>query len=502
MVIPKVCIFYDQTNTEINLMNFESVYKYLLEKLKNDLPIHLTYHNAQHTEAVIKSADELCLVEELDNHATLLVKTAALFHDAGFLKSYSDHEQNSCLIAREILPKFDYMQEDIEAVCNLIMATELPQTPSNMMERILCDADLHYLGTDQYLSIAGNLFDEFKEMRIVKNKKEWLKIQIQFFRSHQYFTKTAQKLYSAKKLENFNSISNHTSFIHSNSRLVHSGQDILMMIVGVLIAGFALKGFLVPNRFLDGGVTGLSLLVHELYHFNLSVIIIAFNIPLIIASYFSVSKTFALRTFVCVLMLGACLLWVPYPIITSDKTLISSFGGFFLGIGIGFTMRAGCALDGIEVLALYTWKRTSFTITEIILGLNIIIFGIAALKFGLETSLYSVLTFFTASKTIDYVVEGIEEYTGVTIISGNSEVIKHRLVNDLGRGITVYKGERGFLPEAFEVSTDVDIIFTVITRLELRRLKNLVNEVDPKAFVFANTIKEASGGIIKKRHVE
>lgn len=199
------------------------------------------------------------------------------------------------------------------------------------------------------------------------------------------------------------------------------------------------------------------------------------------------------------LLLGICLLYLPYPKITSDKLLISIFGGFFLGVGTGLTMRAGCALDGIEVLALYTLKRSSFTITEIILGINVVIFVIAAFKFGLETSLYSILTYFTASQTINYVIEGIEAYTGVTIISGESEIIKQRLVNELGRGITVYKGERGFLPGKFEISNEVDIIFTVVTRLELRKLKNLVYDADPKAFVFANTIKETSGGIVKRR---
>jgi uncharacterized membrane-anchored protein YitT (DUF2179 family) len=163
-------------------------------------------------------------------------------------------------------------------------------------------------------------------------------------------------------------------------------------------------------------------------------------------------------------------------------------------------MRAGAALDGIEVLALYTLKRTSFSISEIILGLNVLIFSVAAFKFGVETALYSVLTYFCATRCIDYVVEGLQAYTGVTIISGKSEIIKYQLVNKLGRGITVYKGERGFLPGKFEISTDCDIIFTVITRLELRKLKNLVSQVDPQAFVFANTIKEASGGIIKRRN--
>ena len=179
--------------------------------------------------------------------------------------------------------------------------------------------------------------------------------------------------------------------------------------------------------------------------------------------------------------------------------IVAVFGGAFLGIGIGLVMRAGAALDGIEVLAFYTMKRTSFTITEIVLGINIIIFSVAALKFGIETSLYSVLTYFAATKTIDYVVEGIQAYTGMTIISAKSEEIKHQLVNNLGRGITVYKGERGFLPGKFDVSADCDIIYTVVTRLEMRKLKNLIYEIDSEAFVFANTIKEASGGIIKSR---
>lgn len=179
--------------------------------------------------------------------------------------------------------------------------------------------------------------------------------------------------------------------------------------------------------------------------------------------------------------------------------IVAVFGGAFLAIGIGLVMRAGAALDGIEVLALYTLKRTSFTITEIILGINIIIFSFAALKFGIETSLYSVLTYFAATKTIDYVVEGIQAYTGMTIISAKSEEIKHQLINNLGRGITVYKGERGFLPGKFDVSADCDIIYTVVTRLEMRKLKNLIYEIDSEAFVFANTIKEASGGIIKSR---
>ncbi len=170
-----------------------------------------------------------------------------------------------------------------------------------------------------------------------------------------------------------------------------------------------------------------------------------------------------------------------------------------MGIGFGLAIRGGCALDGVEVLALYTGKRISFTISEIIFGINVIIFLIAATILGLPTALYSILTYYTASRVTDFVIEGLEEYTGVTIISGQSEIIKERLVLEMGKGITVYKGERGFLKESFNVSYPVDIVFTVVTRLELRRLKNLVHSVDPAAFVFTSLIKEAAGGILTRR---
>ncbi|WPU92281.1 YitT family protein [Mucilaginibacter sabulilitoris] len=276
-------------------------------------------------------------------------------------------------------------------------------------------------------------------------------------------------------------------------------KDVLTVIAGILFCGFALKGFLVPNSFFDGGVTGISLLIHELYHINIAFVIIIANIPFIVMGIYQVNKVFALKTFACVIALGICLLYVPYPVITSDKLLVSIFGGVFMGLGVGLSIRGGCALDGIEIMALYTLKRSSFTISEIILGINIIIFLIAAFELGLPTALYSILTYYTASRTISFVIDGLEEYTAVNIISAQSEVIKEKLVMEMGRGITIYKGERGFLKESFDVSHPVDIIFTVITRLEVRRLKNLVHSIDPKAFVFTNSIKEAAGGVLKKR---
>lgn len=275
--------------------------------------------------------------------------------------------------------------------------------------------------------------------------------------------------------------------------------DMLYTTAGILFCGFALKGFLVPNHFFDGGVTGISLLLHELYHWNIGFVIILANMPFIILGAFQINKTFAVRTFLAATGLALCLHFIPYPQITSDKLLVSIFGGIFMGLGVGLAMRGGCALDGIEVLALYTGKRISFTISEIILGINIIIFLIAAFKLGLPVALYSILTYYAASRTINFVIEGLEEYTGVTIISGQSEIIKEQLVKVLGRGITIYKGERGFLKESFDVSQPVDIVFTVVTRMELRRLKNMVHSIDPKAFIFTSIIKEAAGGVLKRR---
>lgn len=484
-------------------MQYEQAYSFLINKLEKELPSWLSYHNVEHTKYVIASAEYLAQKENITADEVILLKTAALFHDAGFLESHNEHERISCKLAKQYLPDYGYNEGQIDLICRMIMGTKLPQAPVNDLGKILCDADLFYIGSELYAVSVEKMFLEFKRNGTVKTKEEWLLKQADFLSSHNYFTETARAEKDAQKKIILQEIKSTIRAGHGHLHkptFSENIQDACFMIFGVIVASFALKEFLVPNHFFDGGVTGISLLVHELYHFNLGLVILAFNLPLIIISYFSVGKSFAVKTLLSVILLGVCLLLIPDYALTNDKLLISIFGGVFLGIGIGLVMRAGAALDGIEVLALYTLKKTSFTISEIILGINIFIFTIAALKFGIETALYSILTYFAATRSIDYVVEGLQAYTGVTIISGESEAIKYELVNKLGRGITVYKGERGFLPGNFEVSADCDIIFTVITRLELRKLNNLVHNVDPKAFVFANTIKEASGGILKRRH--
>lgn len=485
-------------------MQYDSVYSFLIKKLETELPPFLHYHNSEHTKEVIEGAEKLAKKENISGDDLTILKTAALFHDTGFLETYSDHEEISCEMARKWLPDYGYGKKEIDEICRLIMATKLPQQPKDKLAEILCDADLYYLGTDRYFIGAEKLYKELHEAGLVKNREEWSSEEIKFVENHRYFTPTAQHKLNSRLQQTANQLKLRTN----KRKVVKNGfeiggwlSDSLFIIFGVLLAAFSLKGFLIPNGFFDGGITGISLLISELYHLDISYVIMLANLPFIIICIYAVNFNYALKTFFCVLLLGICLYYFPHYSITSDKLLVSIFGGFFVGAGIGLTMRAGCAIDGIEILALYTWKKTSFTISEIILAINILIFSVAAFSFGIQVALYSMLTYFTATRTVDYVVEGLEAYIGVTIISGKSEIIKDRLVNEMGRGITVYKGERGFLPGKFEQHADCDIIFTVITRLEIRKLKNLVSEIDPRSFVFASTIKEASGGIIKRRHV-
>ncbi len=279
--------------------------------------------------------------------------------------------------------------------------------------------------------------------------------------------------------------------------LIHL-QDTIYIILGILSCSFAMKSFLVPNHFLDGGVTGLALLGHELYGWPLGLLLFLANLPFIIIGAVQINKTFAIKTTLAIAGMALCLQYIQFPNVTSDNLLVPVFGGFFLGLGIGLSMRGGSAIDGIEVLALYTLKRSSFTVTELILGINVLLFLAVSVFLGLETALFAMLTYYIATRTIDYVVEGLEAYTGVTIISGKSEEIKKALVMRLGRGITVYKGERGFMKDSFEVSQECDIVFTVITRLEVRKLRNVVHEIDPRAFIFTNTIKETAGGVLRR----
>ncbi len=274
--------------------------------------------------------------------------------------------------------------------------------------------------------------------------------------------------------------------------------SIILIILGVFSAGLGLKGFLIPNDFIDGGVTGISLLTSKLIGINVPILIFFINIPFIIMGYKQINVFFSIKTFIAILLLALIIHYIRFPIVTNDKLLISVFGGFFLGSGIGLAIRGGCVIDGTEILAIYISRKSSFSIGDIILLINITIFSVAALVLGLEKALYSILTYLSAAKTIDFIIHGIEEYIGVTIISIKYTQIKNAITQTMGRGITIYKGERGFNNDMYE-DPSISILFTIITRLEISRLKSLINEIDDKAFVIIHKVDDAHGGMIKKK---
>jgi len=488
-------------------MKFEALKDFISKKLTNELRPELMYHSFAHTMEVYNAAQRYAEEERIVGQDLHLLLTAVLFHDSGFIVNSVNHEERSCEVARSILPQFDYTEEEIDRICNMILATRIPQLPKTHLEEIMCDADLDYLGRNDYTSIADGLYEEMRLSGQIKSEKDWIDLQIRFLENHKYHTETARNWRDEGKAINLYQLKSTVSVqsqpapkIVPRMFMEPLFKEIVFVTLGILSITFGLKGLLIPNQFLDGGVTGISLLLHEYSEINIAFIIVAANIPFIIFGAYQVGKPFAFKTFLAMIGLGLGLLFVHVDPISSNNILAAIFGGFFVGLGIGLGMHGGCALDGIEILASYTWKKLGFSLSEIILGMNSIIFLIAAFHFGLEKAFFSMLTYFIASRTIDYVVEGIEEYTGVTIVSaGKSDEIKEYLVEQLGRGITVYKGERGFMKGRISESQPCDIIYTVVTRLEVRRMKNNLHAIDHKAFIFTSSIKEASGGILKAK---
>lgn len=279
---------------------------------------------------------------------------------------------------------------------------------------------------------------------------------------------------------------------------IHLAKDILLVCLGVLSAGFGLKGFLLPNSFIDGGVTGISLLTSELTSASISVLIVSINLPFIFLGYKQIGKTFALKSIIAICALAIAISVINYPVITSDKLLVSVFGGFFIGAGIGFAVRGGAVLDGTEILAVYLTKKTGLTMGDIILIFNILIFSVAAYLLSVETALYSILAYMAAAKTVDFIIEGVEEYIGVTIVSAHSNAIRLMITETLGRGVTIYSGKRGFGKRG-DNRNEIDIVYSVVTRLEIARLQTEVEKIDKNAFIVMNRVKDTKGGIIKKR---
>lgn len=279
--------------------------------------------------------------------------------------------------------------------------------------------------------------------------------------------------------------------------IIRLTKDALLVIAGIFSAAFGFKGFLLTNQFIDGGATGISLLISALTKIPLYVLLIAVNIPFIILAYKVVHRNFAIKTAMAISVLALVVATVNFPNVTDDNLLVAVFGGFFLGAGIGLSIRGGAVIDGTEVLAIFLSRKLGTTIGDIIILINIIIFSAAAYFLSIDIAMYSLITYLAASKTLDFIVEGIEEYTGVSIISSHNEEIREMIINDMGRGVTVYHGKRGFGKKG--ETKDIDIIYTVVTRLELNKLNSEIQKIDPYAFVVMSSVKDTKGGMIKKR---
>lgn len=267
------------------------------------------------------------------------------------------------------------------------------------------------------------------------------------------------------------------------------------------MATVGLKGFLLPNEYLDGGITGISLLLTNLTGLELSLLIVVLNLPFIYIGYRQIGLGFMLKTIIAVVSLAVAVHYIDFPTITKDHLLIAVFGGFFLGAGIGLTIRGGAVIDGTEVLAVYVSRKSSLSVGDFIALFNISLFVTAAFMVGLERAMYSMLTYLAASKTVDFIITGVEEYIGVTIVSSGNEKayeIRDVIVNNLGMAVTIYKGEGGHGKRG-DYASDRPIIFSVVTRLEVQKLKLEVEKVDPDAFMIQHTINETKGGMIKKR---
>ncbi|WP_345742912.1 YitT family protein [Aquimarina algiphila] len=265
--------------------------------------------------------------------------------------------------------------------------------------------------------------------------------------------------------------------------LISLFKDVFLIVLGVISAAFGLESFLLPNMFIDGGVTGISLLVSEITSIPLYILIVVINIPFIFLGFKVIGKRFAIRATIAISGLALSLLLIDFPEVTQDKLLVSVFGGFFLGAGIGLSVRGGGVLDGTEVLAIFMSKKLGTTVGDAITIINVIIFSAAAYLLSIETALYSMLTYLAASKTLDFVIEGIEEYTGVTIISEHNTKIMDMITHTMRRGVTIYQGKQGYGNHGH--MNEIDILYTVVTRLEISKLNREIEKIDPNAFVYA-----------------
>ena len=270
-----------------------------------------------------------------------------------------------------------------------------------------------------------------------------------------------------------------------------------LILLAILSAAFGIKGFLLSSHFIDGGVTGVSMLLSSVLGLPLALLIPLINLPFIALGYRHIGLKFAVKSTLAIAGFALCLAFVSFPDVTPDKLLTAVFGGFFIGGGIGLAIRGGAVLDGTEIAALLISKRSLLLrVGDVILILNIFIFLAAAFFLGVEPALYSILTYAAASRTIDFIIHGIEEYTAIIVVSTKGGELKEAIAAQLNLGVTVLSSEGGMGRSG---TSDVQtMLYSVVTRLEIGKVKNLVNEMDPAAFITTHGLSAVEGGLIKR----
>ncbi|MGV2938859.1 YitT family protein [Mesobacillus sp. LC4] len=271
---------------------------------------------------------------------------------------------------------------------------------------------------------------------------------------------------------------------------------IFFIILGAVLMGVGIEEFLVPNRILDGGIVGISIILSHLTGWRLGLFIFVLNIPFFFIGYKQIGKTFALSTLLGITVLSLTTSFLhDWPVFTEDLLLATVFGGIVLGAGVGIVIRYGGSLDGTEILAILANRRLPFSVGEVIMFFNIFIFGTAGFVFGWDRAMYSILAYFIAFKTIDIVIAGLDESKAAWIISDQHKQIGEAILARLGRGVTYLTGEGAYTGD------DKKVIFCVITRLEEAKLKSIVEELDESAFLAVGNIAEVRGGRFKKRNI-
>lgn len=284
--------------------------------------------------------------------------------------------------------------------------------------------------------------------------------------------------------------------MHKKRRLSEVIKNTVLIVIGALLVSVALEIFLIPNSIIDGGIIGIAIITGYLTKLPIGLFTFLFNLPFLFIGYKHIGKTFALSTLLGVTVLSIGIYYLhPVPQLTNDLLLAAVFGGIILGIGVGTIIRYGGSLDGTEIVGILISRQGSFSVGEIIMFFNIFILGSAGFVFGWDRAMYSLITYFIAFKVIDITIEGLEESKSVVIVSEYPEVLAEVIMARLGRGVTALMGKGCYSRE------EKNVLYVVVTRLELAKLRSIIGEIDENAFVAIGNVHEVLGGRFKKRAI-